>query len=241
MASNVDEGDYEFQYDEEPTPTFNERQRMEEREGSHLLTFCADVDDPALNLEPLFAGENDGDMSLSNASLINKYDFVWISPIGAGAYSTVYKVPLKADVEIGDGHEGSLPRYIVCRKRQFIESDSEEADAERARVWRELSIEITILRNEVLRTHQNIVKLLSLYTPYGSWMTTEPPVLIYEHAELGCLSDFLARTRRARRMPDTQILFQLCTDVGRGLEALHSQKFAHLDLKSVSPTPVLPV
>ncbi|KAL5588231.1 hypothetical protein FOBRF1_014759 [Fusarium oxysporum] len=231
MACILDEGDYEFQYDEEPIPPVSERQRIEERECSHLLTFCADADDPALDLEQLFPEANDGDMSLSTASFINKYDFVWISPIGAGAYSTVFKVPLKADFETGDGYEGSLPRYIVCRRRQFIESDSKELDAERARVWRELSIETMILRNEVLRTHENIVKLLSLYTPYGSWVTTEPPVLIYEYAELGCLSDFLSRARLARRMPVTQALFKLCTDVGSGLEALHSQQFAHLDLK----------
>ncbi|CAM1502554.1 Fc.00g045380.m01.CDS01 [Cosmosporella sp. VM-42] len=235
MDDTPDDEDYEYQSDNildtssprvHPTSaTGSEFERFEESEESYLLTFCADICDQSLNLEELLP---DAELGLHTQGLLHKYDLQWISPLGTGGNSTVYTVPLKAYLEQGREYRGSDPKFIVCRRRQNLLRHSE---ANHVRIWREFSIEVMLLRNEVLARHANIVNLLSLDFSTRSSASLEPPTFLYEHAELGCLSAFLDRSHRARRRLSRKLMTKLCVDIGNGLEALQSQNVAHLDLK----------
>jgi serine/threonine protein kinase len=96
-----------------------------------------------------------------------------------------------------------------------------------SRSFKALATELRVLSHPPLMKHENIVKILGI-----GWTTLDPigpswiPMVFLELAELGTLTQYLAEKRIG---VDSKI--DIASDIGRGLQALHSCGITHGDLK----------
>lgn len=146
------------------------------------------------------------------------------APIGTGAFFSITRIDL-ADLVMATKVALSalkpLPPLVVL-KRPLLERDLDKPS--NRRVFSSMATELQILRDTELRRHPNIISLLGVcWYPDLDRIT---PVFVLEAATLGDLENFFSGTALT---PIEEI--RLCTDIARGLHAIHERGIIHCDLK----------
>lgn len=139
--------------------------------------------------------------------------------LGVGGFSSVSR-------RIAKGRWGN--RSVMAYKRMRPSFDSDGRADERSALGQVMN-ELTVLSAASIRSHANINRLRGIVFEMQSDRSDGRlfPALIIDPSPLGSLLDFI---RDPVRMVDGPY-WQCCKDVGRGLQALHANRFIHGDIK----------
>jgi serine/threonine protein kinase len=136
-------------------------------------------------------------------------------PVGEGATFAVYRTT-----------RGRGKVYVLKRPLLLFKKEKDEEDT-----WRQLyslHLELRVLTQQSIRSHPNIVKLLTVaWEEHPDDLGHYWPSLVLEYAALGTLSDFLLQ--HEHRSPDA--LRGICCTVGKALDFLHECGVVHGDVK----------
>lgn len=119
----------------------------------------------------------------------------------------------------------SKPRFVVL-KQALASSNSRGDDADR---FQQALLELKILSHNPMKRHPNIVRLLQVVWDTQNGPNYIAPTLVVEYADLGPLSAFQDPQKVALH---AQTKIQICIDIARGLEHLHSCGIVHGDVKA---------
>jgi len=146
-------------------------------------------------------------------------------PVNSGAFFSVTLIEqreLSQYLPIEPEKLSPLPR-VVALKRPLLKDDANSPS--NSRVFSSMAMELQILRDDYLRSHDNIVSLLGMCWQIGPEQNVLP-VFVLEATDIGDLNVFLSS-----RVLNASDEVRLCVDVALGLQAIHGKGIVHGDIK----------
>jgi serine/threonine protein kinase len=170
------------------------------------------------------------------APLVGKPDYLSITWLASkvnlyGEVGHLSSSGTKATFAVGEGATFAVYRMQDQKrviKRPLLLFQQNQGEEHVFRQLYSLHLELRVLTDSRIRSHPNIVKLLTVFwEEHPDDMGHYWPSLVLENADLGTLSNYFQRGER----PSLDVQRYICHGIGSGLEFLHRHGVVHGDVK----------
>jgi serine/threonine protein kinase len=164
-------------------------------------------------------------------TILDDHSFYMPTPVNQGGYFEVYIITSKKLLEASFLHGTDNPPGLPLPKVVAVKGPKVRGklnDRRNQKLWTSMAMELQILKHELVKDHENVVKLLGLC--WRSIRGTFMPAFVLEAARSDLYSMIQSFEFTLDKMSTRKIL-GLAVDICSGLSVLHEVGIIHGDMK----------